>query len=271
MTKRGKVLRDASATPGLLVVDGQQYPFSLEGIWKSEVPPKPGMVVDVELENGVVTSITAVPESQLAKEQAEVAMAMAKEKGSALASSMVAKFGMPTLVATGLLIIGWFFLTSVSVTTPFGGISFTFWQVLGLLNANNAFEALMQSGRGGPSAGFYGFLAIVCLAGPFVSHFWKDKRAHLGGLLPLLFMVMVGIMIRSSIMSSIGGGAAGGGDLGNMVKEMQDEAMKAISIGFGIYVSLLASLYLGGVALKKFLAAKASLEPSYQKPQKAAA
>src|SRR5689334_5538055 len=135
MTKRGKVLRDTNASPGLLMVEGQQYPFSLEGLWKSEVAPKPGMVVDVDLDDlGRITGIHAVAESQLAKEQAEVALAAAKEKGAALASSMVARFGLPALVGAGLLIIGWFFLSTVSLNTPLGSLDFTFWQVLGFLN-----------------------------------------------------------------------------------------------------------------------------------------
>src|SRR5438094_555480 len=120
MKKRGKVLRDIG--PGLLMVEGQQYPFTLEGIWKSDVPPKPGMVVDVEFDReGKIIAIFAVAESQLAKEQAEAAMAVAREKGAALASGMVAKFGVPTLVAAGILIIGWFFLSTVTVQLPFLG------------------------------------------------------------------------------------------------------------------------------------------------------
>ncbi len=43
MTKRGKILRDASAGPGLLSVYGQHYQFSREGMWRSEVPPAAGM------------------------------------------------------------------------------------------------------------------------------------------------------------------------------------------------------------------------------------
>ena len=49
MAKRGKILRDANAGPGLLMVEGQQYPFSLEGVWKSEVPPRPGLPVENSL------------------------------------------------------------------------------------------------------------------------------------------------------------------------------------------------------------------------------
>jgi hypothetical protein len=41
MAKRGRVLRDPSVGAGLLMVEGQQYPFALEGVWKSEAAPKP--------------------------------------------------------------------------------------------------------------------------------------------------------------------------------------------------------------------------------------
>lgn len=259
MKKRGKVLRDTNAGPGLLMVEGQQYAFALEGQWRSEAAPKPGMVVEVELgPDGKVQAIYAVAESQLAKEQAEVALAAAKEKGAALASSMVAKFGLPALVAAGLLIVAWFFLSTVSLQTPLGSLDFTFWQVLGFLNAKNAFEMLAEGGRGGPSPGLYGFLAVVAIAGPFLHHFWKDRRAVLGGLLPLAFMMVIAIAIRSSINSALGGGADPGANMQAFMEQARQEAMKAISIGFGAYLSLLVSIYFAGVAAKKFLVAKAS-------------
>ena len=47
MIKRGKILRDATAGPGLVSVDGQHYQFSLEGVWRSEAPSAAGMTVDV--------------------------------------------------------------------------------------------------------------------------------------------------------------------------------------------------------------------------------
>src|SRR5689334_18345042 len=109
MKKRGKVLRDAHTGPGLLMVEGQQYPFVLEGVWRSEVPAKPGLVVEVEFDpQGNIAGITAVPESQLAKEQAEAALAVARQRGSQLGSAMVAKFGAPSLIGAGALILAWF-------------------------------------------------------------------------------------------------------------------------------------------------------------------
>jgi len=75
MKKRGKVLRDVG--PGLLMVEGQQYPLTLEGIWKSDVPPKHGMVVDVEFDReGKIMGMCAVGESQIATVQLVAAMAV---------------------------------------------------------------------------------------------------------------------------------------------------------------------------------------------------
>lgn len=267
MTKRGKILRDPISGPGLLIVEGQQHTFGLEGVWRSEVPPKPGLPVDVEFEpGGKIASITAVPESQLAKEQTEAALKAAKEQGGKLLGQVVAKVGMPTLIGAGVLFISWMWLTAVSVHPPFGGkLEFTFWQVLGFLNANNFIEVLMSNGRS--STGMYGLLALIALAGPFIPYFWKDKRAALGGLLPLLFMVLVGIMVGNSINNAMGGAASG--PYAEMQKQAQEEMMKAISIGMGVYLSLLVSLYFAGIALKNYLVSRASEQPVL--PQKAAA
>ena len=58
--KRGKVLRDASTGSGLLIVEGQQYPFSLTDLWKSPQPPKIGMIVEAEFNrNGHLVAIRA--------------------------------------------------------------------------------------------------------------------------------------------------------------------------------------------------------------------
>ncbi len=80
MRKRGKVLREPSSTAGLVIVEGQQYWFSLDGLWKSEGPPQPGEVVDVDFDSDWrILAIAAVPESQLAKEQADAAAGAARK------------------------------------------------------------------------------------------------------------------------------------------------------------------------------------------------
>lgn len=60
--KRGKVLRDTSKGPGLLIIEGQQYPFSLSDLWKSDQPPKIGMIVEAEFNrDGQIVAIRTVP------------------------------------------------------------------------------------------------------------------------------------------------------------------------------------------------------------------
>lgn len=269
MTKRGKVLRDTSAGPGLLSIDGNQHQFTLEGIWKSPDPPKPGMHVLIEFAPDLtIQSVIPIPESQVAKEQAEAVMNAAKEKGGVLVSAAVARFGLPLLVATGALLIAWFFLPAVSIQGMFGKESLTFWQVLGFVNGGNSMESLIQ-GRNGPSAGFYGFLAFVALAGPFLRFFWKDKRAALSALLPVVFMLFVAIMVRSTLHSAMGG--TPDGPFAEVQRQAQEEMMRAISIGFGTYLGLLASLYLGAVGLKDFLLGRAAVSEVPQAPRQAAA
>ncbi|MGA9061879.1 MAG: hypothetical protein WB341_09470 [Terracidiphilus sp.] len=262
MTKRGKILRDTSAGAGLLVAEGQQYPFTLDGIWKSETPPAVGNTVEVEFDAaGQIASIRAMTDAQLAKEKTDAALAAAKDKGVAIASDILAKVGAPNLIALALLLIGWFFLSAVSIKTPLGSMSYTFWQVLGFVNAKNAFEVMLQASQGGFSSGIYGLLGFVAIVAPFVQYFWRDKRAILGGVLPLLFMLFVGLMARSGYNAALGVGT--GGDPNDpLAKAIRDQISQAISIGFGVYLSALASLYFAGMSVKKYMAANKSSGPA---------
>ena len=252
MAMRGKVLQ-ATADHGVITINGQQYSFS-SATWQSSTPASAGMSAEAEFgSDGTISRVTPVPEGQIAKEQAEAVMQAAREKGGAIASAAVARFGIALLAATGLLVIAWFFLSTVSVQTPFSKISFTFWQVLGFVNSSNAWDAVM-SGGSAPSTGIYGFLALAALAGPYVRFFWKDKRASLAGLLPLLFVLFVAVMVRSSLNSALGGSADG--PLAEVQRQAQQAIMSAVSVGLGGYLSLLVSAYLGWVAVQQFLAAR---------------
>ena len=250
------------------MLEGQQHQFFLEGIWKSDVPPKPGLVVEVELDSlGKVVAITPVTESQIAKEQAELAVLVTKKKGAAQVSSMVAKFGLPQLVAAVLLSLSWYFLTAFSVELPFlEKIDFTLWQVLGFLNADSVSRALERHAN--PNAGFYGVLAVLAITGPFLRCFWDDKRAILAGLLPLLFMLLVGILIRSDIQSSF---ASSVNATYGMQRQLQEEITKAISVGFGTYTSILVSLYFAANSAMQFFEARTNKSPEIERSQKAAA
>jgi len=60
-TKRGKVLREPGAGAGLLIVEGQQFPFSLTDVWQSPQLPKIGMIVEAEFNrDGKLVAIRAL-------------------------------------------------------------------------------------------------------------------------------------------------------------------------------------------------------------------
>ncbi|MFZ6648477.1 hypothetical protein ACO0LO_22325 [Undibacterium sp. TJN25] len=268
MLKRGKILRDTSIGDGLLSIDGQQYPFKLDGIWKSDVSPKVDMVVEAAFSGAnEISSITVVADNQLAKEQAELAVAAMKEKSAQLASGVVAKFGIEVLVAMALLILGWFFLNTVSIQISSSyGVGISFWQTLAIVNSPAGVMNSFGAGGIGGGSGGYGFLAIVALIAPMAPFFWKDPRAHLGGLLPLLFMILMAAMIYSGIhdgmkqaqnAASSFGGQQAQQMIADMTASMTAQAMKAISIGMGGYLSVAVGLYFAGKGVIKFLAAKA--------------
>ena len=192
MTRRGRILRDTSVGAGLLVIDGTQYSFQLEGQWRSDQPPRTGMVIDAEFDgSGQIVAVRAVPEGAIAREQADQALQAVRERGGALAGAAVARFGMRDLTALALLVVGWFFLTAGSFGGGFmGKLEFTFWQVLQFVNEGASAIGARAMGGGG-STGLWGLLAVAALAGPFAHHFWRDRRANLAGALPLLLMVIV--------------------------------------------------------------------------------
>jgi hypothetical protein len=254
MKTRGKILRQPNSGPGLLMIDGQQFRFELDGVWKSDAAPTVGQAVDVSLDQNLqITEIKAVPESQITREQAEVAVSLAKKKGGEVARKTVARFGAPTLIATGILLVGWFFLTFFTISVPLAGkADFTFWQTLGLVNSSNALDATAHST--GASAGIYALLALVALTGPFVRHFWNDKRAVLGGLAPLLFMLVIWIMTRSSIQTAFAGNASG--PFAELGREASSEIMKDVSLGFGAYIGGLVGVYFAAMAVRGFVGFK---------------
>jgi len=81
------------------MIEGRQYWFCLDGVWKSGIPPKPGLAVDVKLDHdGRILAITAVSDSQLVEEQSERSANAAKATGVKILRKIAAKCGMPNLL-----------------------------------------------------------------------------------------------------------------------------------------------------------------------------
>jgi hypothetical protein len=266
--KRGRILRIPQSGPGLLMLEGRQYGFQLETTWKSGFAPQLGMVVDVEIaERGEIASVQGVPESQLVEEQ-KLALAVPEQPQSSLRTSDIANVGRPTLIATALLIVGWFVLSAASLRTPVGSLDFTFWQLLSVLNSSSVLDGLLQGDGATGNPGVYGLAALLALAGPFFHYAWNNRRAFLGAVLPLAFTLLVGIVLRNRIAVAF----HTDGDAGYQAsgEAMKTEAMKAISLGVGSYLSILASVYLGMQGLRRFLMANPKVQEGKQTFQAAA-
>ena len=260
-TKRGRVLRGTNTGPGLLTVEGRQYSFTLEGMWTSEVPPQPGMTVDVQFENDTPARLSAISDNQIAKEQAAVTLEAARRQGSAAAATILARVGGPTLAGMALLVLGWFFLAFLDVNTGLMNRSETLWQLLSFLGAGNPIASFGgDSSAGGAGSGLYELLAVASLGGPFLSYIWGNRIALAGYLLPLLFMTGLALDAALSLRNAV---PNTGNDLTNqLAQEAFDQVWKALSLGFGAYVSVAASLWLAAIGVKQFLVRSAGSEPA---------
>lgn len=271
MALRGRIIRDTSSGVGLISANGNQYEFKLEGVWKSDFSPKQDMVVDIELDsNQNITLVTAVSETDLAKEQAEKAAKMLQEKGLAAFNDIAARVGKNVLIATALVGFSWFFLNVLTIqisSSLKNGI--TFWELLGIINSSGGINALQSPSD--MDKGLWGFIGFVAIIGPFIHQFWKKPVAHLGNCLPLALMICAGIAIYMGVQDSIAaanntsGDLFGGGTMGKQIAEytsqiasqMIDQILKAVKVGVGGYIAIVASIYLAFIGLTKFLASKA--------------
>jgi hypothetical protein len=249
MAKRGKVLRDPHFGPGLLIVEGKQYPFLMEGIWRSDVPAKPGLVVNVDFDQeGNLNGITAVPQAQLSQEQAELARAGYGARSAIFESWAIEPGTLMRLAVVGLLALSWFFLTAVSIQLPvFGKLDVTFWQLLGFLNSGNS-QQISDTSSADP--GIFGLLAMLALAGPFLHCFWKDPRALFGGLLPLSFMVVVACRISSTHGAMT---AQVTGPYEHLPANLHYGIFSVLTVGFGTYLSASLATYLAVLSARQFL------------------
>ena len=255
---RGKIMRDTNAGPGIVSINGEQMQFTLETHWKSDSPPKVGGVVDVELDaTGQVSSVTAVDDTTLAKEQANKAIGIASEKGKQAFGDLVKRVGAPTLAAVAALFIGWMFLSFLSIQISQGyKLGISFYDVLKMVNTGgnlNGVGSLKYS-----SAGFYGFLMYVSILAPLAPHFHKNKYLSLGYLAPLAYILIIALAVYWNIREQISqangmASAFGGRQAAEMMSQIMSMTWQAVSLGLGFYLSLAVSIYLAVVGIKKYL------------------
>ena len=189
---RGTIVKVPDAGPGLLMVNGQQKQFTLEGIWKSPVAPAPNMTVDVDLDSsGSITAVTAVDAQQLAKEHMKQLSGVAQERGKEVAElakqgigALAARMGAVALGSAVLVWIAWFFFPVASIDTGGGTISFSFWTLLGV-DFNNL-ESVAMGGR----HGLFSLIGLIAIAVPFAVPFVRATWSRYLNAAPLAYIVL---------------------------------------------------------------------------------
>jgi hypothetical protein len=242
MTKRGRILRDTSVGPGLLTVEGIQYTFLLEGMWRSEVPPRTGMPVDVTFDPaGTPEVVYAVSEGQVAREQAKRAFSGVLEQAEAV-GGLKSRITAATIAAEVLMLLCFFFLPNMQIGNAYTLRKLNGWDAIGL-DPNTTMTN---------DHGFLSLLAVFCLlaplAVPFVKHAWSRWLYAA----PLAFAVLAVATISTEVRN-IGQQTAGsiGGLLGGeAAREMSRQLSGMFSISFGAYGVLLCAVYLLTRALR---------------------
>lgn len=262
---RGKIMRDTNAGPGIIFVNGEQKPFTLETHWKSSTPPRVGAVVEIGLDaQGNVATVSLVDEASLAKEQAQKALNLASENGKQYLGILVARVGMPTLVAIGLLTIAWLFFATITVQILDSySESISFYDVLKLVNSGGNLQWVGSIKYA--ESGFYGFLMYAAILAPVAPHFHSNKYLQLCYCAPLIYMVGIGLSMYISIRHHVSdaqgmaSGMVGQQAVEKMISEMISMTLKAISMGLGFYISALVATYLAAIGVKKYLASSATV------------
>lgn len=254
---RGKILRDTNNGQGILFLEGEQKPFTLEQHWRSPNPPKVGMLVDVVLdEDGQVLSVTEVSQAEVLKEQARKAgavlssqgqagfealkeqasraSALIQEKGAAGAGRELLKSGISlplTLALVFLLMLAWVAFALIKVKMLGVSISLS--------------EGLK---------GFNAFLMWVVLLSPLISLVWRHPYAVLTKCIPAVYMLWQSI---ASVREISRGMSMAGSMMGRRNADAAAGFLKEfVSFGFGFYLSIAVVLALAALGIWEFLQAR---------------
>jgi hypothetical protein len=240
---RGTIIKVPDVTPGLLIVDGRQLPFSLEGRWRSPVAPAVNMSVDVELDSsGAVASVSVVDAQQVARERLEQFGGLAQQQGKAAAEmarqgvgALAARMGTAPLVAAAAIWVAWFFLPAVNITFFAESRSFTFWQILGL-NLQNPFNLT-------GSHGLFGMVGLLAIAAPFAHPVVAHPRASWLNAAPLAFVVLAVARLFYNINRAAANVGAN--------REVSEFVQELVSLGIGAYILVAAGAFLAFLAIKR--------------------
>ncbi|HEV8611982.1 MAG TPA: hypothetical protein VGQ73_00645 [Gemmatimonadales bacterium] len=228
---RGRILQyNGSDGSGVITADGQQYRFTIAA-WKSETAPAVGKTVELVLVGDQVQTVTLVGDDVLLREKtAELTGKLGglvgdlTKRGGA-GGSLVARYGVPLLVAYAVFLISTLAFNALSMQML--GVK----QGVSLFDLGKAFAA--SGGGGGGGVKLLLLLAYASIATPLV---WPDKRAWLALLLPLLAVLWGFLSIRRAM--------SGAGPMSEL-----------FSYGLGFYLAVIAAVVLAVGAWQRYRSA----------------
>lgn len=265
---RGKIIQYNGADgSGTIVADGKQYRFALTA-WRGNHAPAVNKTVEVMLEGDTVVAATAVGEDVLLMEKAaelggkfgaslnrlrasipasngatagageasigegssSEAAKVTPANGAITVNSIIERYGKLTLGAWVLFLLGTLAFNAISVS------------MLGASMGKSLFDvASLMSQLGTEGGGMIKILLLLGYAGIAVPLVWRDRRAWLALVVPLL-AVLWAIFSTMHTIDSLGDQASSAmGDL--------------FHLGFGFYLSLAAAIVLALLGIKRSLSA----------------
>lgn len=240
----GVVVRVPGASPGLLVVDGQQFPFQLENVWMLPRAPAADLAVNVEFDDGgSVVRVTRptdgegerrTDDRQSVEARARDAAQLVRRGVRAMASGM----GRLPFASWVVLFGAWFFVPAVEL-----GVGFTSWEI-----------SSFNPGRGGlvPGRSPYALLGLGAIAAPGLASVLREPWGRWLYAAPLGFLALVTARISSAVLTSDG-----------FVRMALETAVDVMSLRFGAYLIIAAALLL---ALQVFRAHPATRVAAAQVP-----
>jgi len=265
--QRGTIIKVPDSTPGLLFVNGQQKPFTLERIWNLPVAPMVNMAVNVEFDAAdSIARLTAVDAQHEATVKLEQMGGMAKDGGIEVVAIarkwinvLAARMGKVGLGAAVVLWIAWFFMPTVTILQDFVvSRALTFWEFLALSLSNELVPLHFVA----VSHGLLSIIGLAAIAAPFAAPFVRHPRAKFLYAMPLLFLILAGMDVSYEASHAINeavdnvkrnvtyvqGNPAWNQKQAAALSGVEDQVeqafLKTFSIDYGFFVVVIASLVL---------------------------
>ena len=202
----------------------------------------------------------------MARERVEALKGVAGDRGREAAnfakigfSALVSRMGLPMLIGASLLVVGWFFMSTLMV----GPLNdWSFWD----LSSSSIADALKA--RTGSHA-ILALLGVLCVAAPFAAPFWRHRLAPLLNAAPLVFVVLTVVRVQWGVSGAVREAASAYG--ANLSPQLLQRTIETISAQLadafvvkpGAYVVVAASIYL---AVNGILRWRAKNAPTPQNP-----